>query len=212
MSASPVNSGKYNSAKLSVLEETVAELKNADTSSEEAIDAALKELRESYQDFLKTGLNKGGLLTEPIAANLTGATLVEGENFSGTLGGRYGKLDNWIVENYNIPNSSGDRQGLDNYNNVRGISLGVWNDKGDNNGDLTNARIYRKVVLKPGKYFFGAAYNSIYGCNDKAYMFVSDQLCSTDEIPSSSLAYYQVNKSKEGDDLYGLKVEITEEW
>ena len=80
-----------------------------------------------------------------------------------------------------------------------------------NNGDLTNARIYRKVVLKPGKYFFGAAYNSIYGCNDKAYMFVSDQLCSTDEIPSSSLAYYQVNKSKEGDDLYGLKVEIKEE-
>ena len=211
LSASPVNSGKYNSAKLSVLEETVAELKNADTSSEEAIDAALKELRESYQDFLKTGLNEGGLLTEPIAANLTGATLVEGENFSGTLGGRYGKLDNWIVENYNIPNSSGDRQGLDNYNNVRGISLGVWNDKGDNNGDLTNARIYRKVVLKPGKYFFGAAYNSIYGCNDKAYMFVSDQLCSTDEIPSSSLAYYQVNKSKEGDDLYGLKVEIKEE-
>ena len=64
LSASPVNSGKYNSAKLSVLEETVAELKNADTSSEEAIDAALKELRESYQDFLKTGLNKGGLLNE----------------------------------------------------------------------------------------------------------------------------------------------------
>jgi len=210
--ASPVNSGSYNSDKVDALAKAVAKAKSADKEDASAVSAAFAELREAYQDFEKNGVNKGGAFDGVIKSDLTKAVLVEGENFSGTLGGRYGKLDNWTVENYNIDKGSeGVRQGLDNYGGTRGISLGVWSDKNGNKGDLTNARIYRKVTLKPGTYYFGGAYNSLYGCNEKAYLFVSKELCKTDDIPSKSLAYYQVNNGSEGAELYGLYIKIEEE-
>ena len=208
---SDISTGKYGTTALAVLKEALAQAKAVGTSDEDAASAALTALREAYQDFMDKGRNEGGLFNRTIDENLTSAVLVEAENFSGTLGGRYGKLDNWISENYSInKGSDGVRNGLDNYGNKRGISIGVWDDRGSNQGDLSNARIYRKVHLDEGIYYFGAAYNSLYGCNNKAWQFVSRELLSSDELPDKSLACYQVNTAKEGSELYGLYVEIKE--
>lgn len=206
----PINSGKYNTQVVSEFLETLNEAKTVDAGDAQAVDAALSKVRAAYQEFEKNGKNVGGLFTSAISRDLTTSVLVEGENFSGTLGGRYGKLTHWTVENYSISKGGdGTRNGLDNYGNVRGISLGVWDDKNGNVGDITNARIYRKVTLQPGTYYFGAAYNSLYGCNEKAYLFVADALYDTDDIPEKSIAYYQINTGKEGSDLYGLYLNIT---
>ncbi|MBP5197152.1 MAG: alpha-L-fucosidase [Bacteroidaceae bacterium] len=211
LDCSDINTGKYGSSALAVLKEALAQAKTVDGTDEEAASAALTALREAYQDFMNKGRNEGGVFNRTVDENLTAAVLVEAENFSGTLGGRYGKLANWISENYSI-NKGGDgvRNGLDNYGNKRGISIGVWDDRSSNQGDISNARIYRKVHLDEGVYYFGAAYNSLYGCNNKAWQFVSKELLSTDDIPDKSLACYQVNTAKEGSELYGLYVEITE--
>lgn len=211
-SCSDINTGHYSRVKVQALADAVAEAKTVDANDEEAVNAALGKLRTLYQELEKNGLNRGGLFKGAVEENLTGEVLVEGDNFSGTLGSRYGKLDYWISENYSIDKGSeGVRNGLDNYGNRRGISLGIWDDKESNQGDLACARIYRKVTLHPGVYYFGAAYNSLYGCNDMAYMFVSKEICSTDELPGKSIACYQVNTAEEGEDLYGLYVQIEEE-
>lgn len=212
LSSSDVNTGHYSRTKVQALAEVVAEVKTVDGNDEEAVAVALGKLRMSYREFEKDGFNKGGMFMGTIEENLTRDVLVEADGFSGTLGGRYGKPDYWITENYSIDKGDeGIRNGLDNYGNRRGLSLGVWDDKESNEGDLTCTRIYRKVTLMPGTYYFGAAYNSLYGCNDMAYMFVSREICPTDELPNKSMACYQVNTAKQGEDLYGLYVEIEEE-
>lgn len=209
--SSEVNSGKYNTLVVGEFIAALNEAKDVSETDEAAVEAALANVRAAYAKLDKEGKNPGGLFTTAVKADVTVKALVEASNFSGTLGGRYGSLDNWNVENYNIAKGAdGNRQGLDNYGGTRGISLGVWDDKSGNKGDITNARIYRKVTLQPGTYYFGAAYNSLYGCNEKAYMFVSEQICNTDEIPEKSIAYYQVNTAKEGSDLYGLYFRIEE--
>lgn len=208
---SDISSGKYSASKMALLKEAVAQAKAVDNTDEAAASAALLKLRTAYQNFMNNGMNPGGTFLRTMEKNLTASVLVEAENFSGTLGGRYGTLDNWTSENYSIDKGGdGIRKGLDNYGNKRGISIGVWDDRGSNKGDIANARIYRKVMLEKGIYYFGAAYNSLYGCNEKAYQFVSKELLSTEEIPSKSLAYYQVNTAKEGSELFGLYVEIKE--
>ena len=206
----PINTGKYNTAAVSEFITALNEAREVDSEDTEATLAALSKVRKAYANLDKNGRNQGGVFTQAIGSDLTKSVLVEGENFSGTLGGRYGTLTNWTVENYSIAKGAdGTRNGLDNYGGVRGISLGVWDDKGSNVGDLTNARIYRKVMLQPGTYYFGAAYNSLYGCNDMAYLFVADTLYDTAELPEKSIAWYQVNTGKEGSDLYGLYLNIT---
>lgn len=211
-SSSDVNTGHYSRLKVQALADAVATAKTVDGNDATAVAAVLGELRALYQDFEKNGFNKGGLFKGGMDDNLTREVLVEGDNFSGTLGGRYGKPEHWITENYSIDKGAdGVRNGLDNFGNRRGLSLGIWDDKGSNQGDLANARIYRKVTLRPGTYYFGAAYNSLYGCNDMAYLFVSKELCSTDELPGKSMACYQVNTAEEGEELYGLYVQIEEE-
>lgn len=212
LESSDINSGKYNTQLVSEFVAAIEAAKTVDANNNSAVDEALAAVRAAYNNLDRNGINKGGMFTSSIATDMTRSVLVEAENFSGTLGGRYGSLTNWTVENYNIPKGGdGTRQGLDNYGGTRGISLGVWDDRGSNKGDLSNARIYRKVMLKPGTYYFGAAYNSLYGCSEKAYMFVSTKLSTTDKLCDESIAWYQVNTAKEGSDLYGLYFRIAEE-
>lgn len=210
--SSDINSGKYCTLLVGEFVDAIEAAKLVDESNDTAVEEALSNVRQAYDNLDRNGINKGGILTSSIATDMTRRALVEAENFSGTLGGRYGTLANWTVENYNIPKGNdGNRQGLDNYGGIRGISLGVWDDRGSNKGDLSNARIYRKVTLSPGTYYFGAAYNSLYGCSEKAYMFVANQLCNTNQLQQQSIAWYQVNTAKEGSDLYGLYFRILEE-
>ena len=90
--------------------------------------------------------------------------------------------------------------------------LGVWNDAGSNTqGSLTNARIYRKVTMPAGKYYFGAAYNTTYNINSQAYMFVSQQLSETADIPSQSITYYPISSCTGDLRILGLYFQLDEE-
>lgn len=140
--------------------------------------------------------------------------MVQGFNFSRAEGGnsRFGKPSNWTVENFKIPNGGdGTKQGLDKYSGLEALMLGVWNDRDANtSGDLSNARIYRKVKQEKGKYFFGAEFNANYQLSDQAYMFVSKALCNTEDIPVKSLACYNINQAGSDLTIKGLWVDIPE--
>lgn len=67
-------------------------------------------------------------------------------------GTRFAAPKNWIVENFSIPNGNdGTKAGLDHYSSSYSLMLGIWEDRNQNeNGSLTNARIYRKIHLDKG--------------------------------------------------------------
>lgn len=150
-----------------------------------------------------------------IDGNLTTEYLIEASDFTRSAGGsyRFGKPANWTVENFNIPNGgNGTKQGLDNYSGRDALMLGVWDDAGNNTeGDLSNARIYRRITLPAGKYYFCAAYNTTYNISEKAYMFVSRELYDTDNIPSQSIAYYSIKNCPGNKELQSLYFQLNEE-
>ena len=154
------------------------------------------------------------------AKDITEDYLVEAENFTRSegQGKRFGKPAYWTVDNFNIPNGgNGTKQGLDKHSELsadkEALMLGVWNDGGNNTeGDISNARIYRKITLPAGDYYFGASYNTTYNMSENAYMFVSEELCNTSKIPSSSIAYFNINKIPDRDlKMQGFYFSIAEE-
>lgn len=197
--AQAYNTGKVNPAKVAQLGDAIAQAKSLNNSAnDEEIDNARLALAAAYRGFVSDGVNKGGAFSGAVEDNLTTQFLIEGQNFTRSSGGnaRFGAPANWTVENFNIPNGGdGTKQGLDKYSGREALMLGVWNDAGNNTqGDLHNARIYRKVTLPAGKYYFGAAYNTTYNISPEAYMFVSKTLCATADIPTQSLAFYGINR------------------
>ena len=216
LSTHPYNTGKLNPAKLDQLREALAEAKLVPVGSpDETCIAAREALAAAYRLFLSDGVNKGGAFNGVIEANLTTQHLVEASNFTRSAGGnsRFGKPKYWTVENFNIPNGNdGIKQGLDKYSGREALMLGVWNDAGNNTtGDLSNARIYRKITLPAGKYYFGAAYNTTYSISSEAYMFVSKTLCNTADIPAQSLAYYAIDNCTGDLRMQGLYFQLDEE-
>lgn len=213
--SSYTNSGKYNTIKAEKLALAIELAKAADKSDEQSIKDVRKALVEAYQDFEKNGMNQSGLWSGSYKSNLTTTVLVQASAFKREAGGtsRFGKPANWTVENFNIPNGGdGTKQGLDKYSGQEALMLGVWNDRASNKeGDLSNARIYRKVQLAKGLYYFGAAFNAVYSLSDQAYMFVSPELSNTADIPAQSLAYYRIKNASTGSNFYGLWVDIPED-
>ena len=214
--AHPFNTGKVNAAKLENLRAAIATAKTvSSTVTDEEATAAREALTVVYRSVVSEGMNRGGAFSYAIDENLTTQYLVEGANFTRSAGGtsRFGKPQNWTVENFNIPNGGdGTKQGLDKYSGNEALMLGVWNDAGSNtSGDLSNARIYRKVTLPAGKYYFGAAYNTTYSISSEAYMFVSTALCNTADIPEQSLANYGINNCTGDLKIQGLYFQLNEE-
>ena len=212
----PYNTGMINSAKLNQLHTAIEKAKAVPSgSSEDDYEAARQALSEAYHAFEADGLNKGGAFNGVIEENVTTQYLIEGSNFTRSAGGtnRFGAPQNWTVENFNIPNGGdGTKHGLDKYSGNDALMLGVWNDAGSNNaGSLTNARIYRKVTMPAGKYYFGAAYNTTYNMSQQAYMFVSTQLSETDDIPSEALAYYPISSCTGDMKIQGLYFQLDQE-
>lgn len=210
------NTGKLSPAKLEQLREAVSNAKAITaTASDDEASVAREVLMAAYRSFLNDGVNKGGAFSGVIEANLTTEYLIEGSNFTRTAGGssRFGAPKNWTVENFDIPNGNdGTKHGLDKYSGREALMLGVWNDAGNNTtGDLKNARIYRKVTLPAGKYYFGAAYNTTYSISSEAYMFVSKALSNTADIPEQSIAYYGINNCTGDLKIQGLYFQLTEE-
>lgn len=212
----PYNTGKINPAKLDQLRQAIDKAKAVSASAPEAdIIAAREALASAYRSFASDGLNKGGTFNGIINENLTTQYFVEGSNFTRSAGGnsRFGKPKYWTVENFNIPNGGdGTKQGLDKYSGNEALMLGVWNDASSNtSGDLSKARIYRKVTMPAGKYYFGAAYNTTYNMSQQAYMFVSTQLSETDDIPSEALAYYPISSCTGDMKVQGLYFQLDQE-
>ena len=212
----PYNTGQINSGKLDQLRTAIEKAKSVSAGSADGgYEAARQTLAEAYKAFEADGVNKGGAFNGVIDENLTAQYLVEAQNFTRAAGGnsRFGKPEYWTVENFNIPNGGdGTKQGLDKYSGNEALMLGVWNDAGNSTGgDLKNARIYRKVTMPAGKYYFGAAYNTTYNISQQAYMFVSTMLSETDDIPSEAIAYYPVSSCTGDMKVQGLYFQLDEE-
>ena len=125
---------------------------------------------------------------------------------------RYGTPANWIVENYNIPaGSDGTRNGLDRYPGYDCLTLGVWDDRQNNsNGDLADARVFKKVSLDAGAYYFGAAYEANYQLN-QAYIFAATQTLATADIPTQSIAFDDISLAgKDNTTFRGIYFELAE--
>ena len=64
--------------------------------------------------------------------------------------------------------------------------LGVWDDRsGNQEGNLSDARIYRKLHLDAGVYTMQAEYQTSYSMSPDAYMFASTKLLPRMTFPSS---------------------------
>lgn len=214
--ASYVNTGKPNPQSLPALRQAIDAAKEvAADAAGEVIAEAKEALLAAYADFKANGMNKGGKLEGAYDEDVTAEYLIENRDFTREEGGskRFGKPYYWTVENFSIPNGDdGIKQGLDRYSGREALMLGVWNDAANNEeGNLANARIYRKIHLEEGKYYFGAAYNTHYSIGADAYMFVSGELCSTSDIPARAIACYGIANATEDLQLCGLSFELEEE-
>ena len=214
--ASYVNTGKPNPLSLPALRDAVASAKQvAADATADAIAEAKEALLAVYADFKANAMNKGGKLEDAYDEDVTEEYLIENRDFTREegVGQRFGKPYYWTVENFSIPNGGdGVKKGLDRYSGREALMLGVWNDAGNNEeGDLSNARIYRKIHLEAGKYYFGAAYNTHYNISADAYMFVSSELCNTSDIPTKAIACYGIADATENLQLCGLSFELEDE-
>lgn len=146
--------------------------------------------------------------------DITNEVLLQDTHFSRTAGQsnstRYGTPAHWTVENYYIPaGGDGVRNGLDRYPGYDCLTLGVWDDRQNNTaGDLYNARVYRKVDLEAGNYYFGAAYEANYQLA-QAYIFAASEPLDTDDIPTQSIAYDPIaDAGKDNTTLRGIYFEL----
>lgn len=211
-----INTGKPKTLALSALLAAIGEAKMvAADAADTDIEAARLALVEAYNHFKRNGYNKGGFFEGEYDTDVTAEYLVEASGFTRKSGGssRFGAPRHWTVENFNIPNGGdGTKGGLDKYSGKEALMLGVWNDRDKNtDGDLTNARIYRKVHLPAGTYYFGAGYNTHYGIGANAYMFASSALSNTSDIPAQSIAFYPIADVTEDLRLCGLWFHIETE-
>jgi alpha-L-fucosidase len=203
------NTGCYNRSEVerfeAAIDSAAAVPANADI---DMIRTAFESLQTSYRNFLANGRNKGGAPEAGISTNITSTVCVEANNFSRTDNSstRFGTPKYWTVENFKIVESdgTGTKNGIDKYSGTPSLMLGVWDDAGNNkDGSLKNARIYRKVSLKRGRYYFGATYNALYRM-PACYMFVSDTLLNTADIPDKALSFYNVMNASMDGKYYGM--------
>lgn len=215
---SVINTGQYNLRAWENLKELYEAVNNnREGASESDIETAFTDLKSAYFDMLKNGRNKGGVNSDMTRyqEDLTIDQFIERSNFTRIEGtGRFGRPANWTVENFKIPNGSdGIKQGIDRFPGVETLMLGVWNDREANlEGNLTNARIYRKINLPRGLYFFGATYNTTYNINPQAYMFLSDKISDTPSLPSEAMAFFPISECKESaNDFSGIWFAVEED-
>lgn len=202
------NTGKYSPAALSVLEIALKSAKKQ-KASQESFDA----LRSACSAYMKNARNEGGQPTEAEGKDVTSEYLGESSNFSRRDGlnatSRFSAPKYWTVENYSIPQrnaESGVKEGIDSHSGKDCLMLGLWDgdDRGPYKDELADARLYKKVTLPAGKWFFGAKYNTAYNLGSNAYMFVSTSLISTASLPDKSMAYYEMSKAGENGKFDGV--------
>jgi alpha-L-fucosidase len=190
------NTGFYRREAANTLEAAIIEAEDVvDSDDADEIDRAYEKLQQAMDDFLKNGKNVGG---GPIGSNYEDKTidvLHESENFARTEdtqnAGRFGAAKYWTVENFGFDNQAG----IDNNPGYDCLHLEVWwnnNAFADHGYDIANARIYQKAELPAGRYYLGACYPA-FEPNSNSYIFASDEILNTNDIPTRSIAYEQVD-------------------
>ncbi len=118
---------------------------------------------------------------------------------------RFGIPSNWETQNFSITQaaSDGNKKGIDKYPGYNSLMMGVWNDLSSASGDLSNAKLYRKVALPAGTYFFGASYEALYQLA-KGFLFASYELPNFTTVESKALACYDMRESAKDENWYGL--------
>jgi alpha-L-fucosidase len=212
------NTGFYNRAAVNKLQQAIDAAKQMKSSSTyEEIALAYDNLEKAIKEFETNGKNDGGQPETIGSTDITTDKLVEASEFSladETVTTRFATPKYWTVENFMIPNgNNGTKNGLDKNPGYECLYLGLWDDRDQNTeGDLTNARIYRKVHLAAGRYYFGASYHTTWGLGDKAYIYAATENMNTDEIPQQSIAYYRINKAGGNDGkLWGIYFDVEKE-
>jgi hypothetical protein len=125
---------------------------------------------------------------------------------------RFGTPLYWTVENYGIPsNSEGVRGGLDKWPGRDNLTLGVWDDKQNapETSDITNARVYRRVALDAGTYFFGAIYNTVDNITN-AYVFAVGEPLATTDIPDYAIAHMPLMDCRADGEYWGIRFTLDE--
>lgn len=133
--------------------------------------------------LLANAINQASTASTGYEQDATTDQLVESTNFTAsTIGSRFGTPQYWTVENDSTPQTD----------------------------DISNARIYRKVHLQAGRWFFGAGIQHAYNLSDRAYIFASTSTLSTSDIPSKSIAYWPINKCATNGTPVGLYFTLDE--
>jgi len=211
------NTGYYKRETALELQATIdaAGLVTEESPDDELADA-FEQLKHALNTFLENGKNPGGHPDTENAIDITTDKLTEADHFTRadkSVTTRFAAPKYWTVENFRIPNGSdGVKAGLDKYDGYDCLYLGLWNDRSSNQaGNLANARIYQKVSLMPGRYYFGNTFSALYQLN-KAYLFASDSLLTTNEIETKSIAFEPLMNGVRGDgQYYGIFFTLEEE-
>ena len=197
------NTGYYSQQAYDRLAAVIANSKSvAKDADYDTVSEAYNTLSEALADFLQNGRNAGGEPEMLNATNLTIEKLYEASNFSrddASVTTRFAKPKYWIVENFSIPNGGdGIKQGLDKYPGYDCLMLGLWDDRDRNEvGDLSDARIYQRVHLDAGRYYFGNTFQTRYNLS-QAYIFATADPISTSQMETQSIAWLSIASG--GDD------------
>lgn len=209
------DTGKFSRTKVNEFAALVETHKASIGADEVTQQKAIRDLNNAYKALKDAGVNEGGAPNENNSWDYTTDILLEASNFSRLeeTGTRFAAPLNWTVENFNIPNGGdGVKAGLDRYEGNDALMLGVWNDRDANtDGELSNARIYRKVHLEAGRYYFGARFNAVYQLSDAAYIFAANETMETSQIPNNALAYARLNKAVKSGPFYGIYFTLEKE-
>ena len=209
------NTGKPNALKVAVFTQQIEAARSAITGSEAEQSDAINRLHDAYDAFHQTGFNPAGTPDEVGSTDITLDYLLEKNNFSATdMGSRFGKPVNWIVENFSIPQndaSKGTKNGIDNYPGRNDLMMGKWSgEDASTSKNMTNARIYRKVHLNAGQYYFGFIFNALYQLGT-AYVYVASEPVNTSEVTKKANAYLSMNSCANDGKFHGINFTLDSE-
>ncbi|MDD5184413.1 MAG: alpha-L-fucosidase [Paludibacter sp.] len=208
------NSGQYSPDAVSTLEAAIVDAQaytSANSNSE--ISQAVTKLQNAIVAFKSSSKTPGGIINYTKSQNITNKYLKEARLFPrvGTTTVRFGQPANWSAD-FNIPQTdgSGTKQGIDKYPGFSNLMLGAWGDVARSTVDATNARLYKKVTLPAGRYFFGANYNTLYNMS-KAYIFASKTIPTISNVESTAIAFHSISADAADNAMYGIEFNLSTE-
>ena len=90
--------------------------------------------------------------------------------------------------------------------------MGKWGDEDatPTSTDMTNARIFRKVHLPAGHYYFGGTFNAHYNLGS-SYIYAASEPLTTSTISSNAIAKLPMSSCANDGKFYGITFDLDEE-